>query len=82
MTYKRYLLGTSAEDRDTKRGQAEGVREQAEDKARTVTSRLAASRMQPSASSWAIAFCQTVGASWTRTLGSSRALPYWSNQTL
>ena len=32
------------------------------------------------ASRSAIAFCQTVGASVTRTVGSSRAVPYSSNQ--
>ena len=75
-------MGISAEDSEIERGQTEDGREQSEDNARTVTIRLAVSRMQPSASSSADTFCQTVGASVTRMLGSSRAVPYSSNQTL
>ena len=62
--------------------QLEDCREQAEDRPRTVAIRLAVSKMQPMASKKAIAFCQTVGLRITRTLGSSRAVPYSSNQAL
>ena len=59
-----------------------GVREQSEDSPRTVAIRLSVSRMQPRESRAVIAFCHTVGAIVTRTLGSSRAVPYSSNQAL
>jgi hypothetical protein len=75
-------VGLSAEDIAVGRGKAEGGREQAEDSPRIVTSRLIESSTQTRASSSAEAFCQTVGAKVTRTLGSARAVPYSSNQML
>ena len=82
MRCRRYLTGDSAEDIETGRGHREDMREQPEDKLRTVTSRLAVSRTQASVSSSADTFCHTVGARVTRTVGSARAVPYSSNQTL
>ena len=80
MRCRRYLMGTSAEDSEMGRGQVRTGGH--EDSARTVTSRLAVSKMQANASSSVDTFCQTLGARVTRTVGSVRALPYSSNQTL